>query len=428
MCTDGLNPSLAEQWRERSVDSDGLAFLQYTSGSTANPKGVMVKHHNLMHNLRVMETPVGPGPWRGLSWLPMYHDMGLVGGVLLVISCGVSCVLMSPLAFLQKPVRWLRAISNYGVTTSAGPSFAYELAADRISAEEKEGLDLSKWSIAVVGGEPINPRALERFSAAFMPCGFRPEALVPCYGLAEATLLVTRPVAGRPPRVREVTVAGSGQAKPLGRSLVGCGRTWLDMQLVIADPETMTPCPPGTVGEVWVSGLSVAAGYWGRPQETEQSFRAYLADSGTGPFLRTGDLGFIGDGELFLTGRRKDLLIIRGRNHYPEDIELTVQAAHAGLRTGCGAAFETWQDGQPLLVVVQEVEKSQRNLDLDQLLGDIRQTVAERHGLHVHDLVLLQSGSIPKTSSGKIQRHRCRLGYEQGTLKRWKAPTPSPKR
>jgi acyl-CoA synthetase (AMP-forming)/AMP-acid ligase II len=431
VCTDALDPAAASQWRERPTDPDALAVLQYTSGSTAEPKGVMVTHRNLMHNQLVMQAPLGPdGPGPGVCWLPLYHDMGLVGGVVGPVFQGKRCVMMSPSGLLQRPLRWLQAISRYRARTSAGPNFAYELCVERVTAQQKADLDLSCWDLAIVGGDPINLETIGRFYAAFASCGFRAEAFVPCYGLAEATLLVSRPPAGRPV-ARAVHAAALEQGRveatqpgaPGTRSFVSCGRPWLDVRIVIAHLETHTPCPDGLVGEIWVAGPSVAAGYWGRPDQTEHTFRAFLADTGEGPFLRTGDLGFVEAGELFITGRLKDLIIMHGRNHYPQDIEQTVQAVHPALRAGCGAAFEAWGTGQPLLVVVQEVARHTRGLDATRLLGDVRQAVAERHGLHVHALELLEPGSIPKTSSGKVQRHRCRLAFEQGTLRRWKGAT-----
>jgi acyl-CoA synthetase (AMP-forming)/AMP-acid ligase II len=406
ICTDALDASGANAWHERPCAPEGLAFLQYTSGSTAAPRGVRVTHRNLIHNQHVMQAALGPdGPGLGVSWLPLYHDMGLVGGVFQPVFHGTPCLLMSPLGLLQKPIRWLRAISRYRARTGGGPAFAYELCAERITPEQKVGLDLSKWTVAVLGGEPVSARTLERFAAAFGPCGFRPEGLGPCYGLAEATLLVA--------------ASGAPAARVLPTGHVSCGPVWLDQRVAIIHPESMTRCSPGEVGEIWVSGPSVADGYWGRPEETERTFRAFLRDTGEGPFLRTGDLGFLDGGELFVTGRLKDLIIIRGRNHYPQDIEATVQGAHPGLRANGGAAFEVRTEDGPLLVVVQEVERGTRDLDPARLLGDVRQAVAERHDLHLHDLQLLEFGSLPKTSSGKVQRHLCRLGYQQGTLKLW---------
>jgi acyl-CoA synthetase (AMP-forming)/AMP-acid ligase II len=458
LCTDGLDPSGARRWRQRPIDPEALAVLQYTSGSTAAPKGVMLTHRNLMHNQRMMQTALGDdGPGLGVCWLPLYHDMGLMGGVLQPVFHGTSCVMMSPLGLLQRPIRWLRAISRYRAVSSGGPNFAYDWCVERIAPEERAGLDLSSWSIAAVGAEPIHPVTLERFAAAFGPCGFRPEAFCPGYGLAEATLLVTSGPRSAPPVIRIVSASALEQGQvvaaapphppPLSlkaeerreallalssyggrgdrgkeadvRALVGCGHPWLGQRLEIVNPDTRVPCPAGLVGEIWIAGPSVAVGYWNRPEETKHTFRAFLSN-GDGPFLRTGDLGFVQDGELFITGRLKDLIVIRGRNHYPQDIEQTVQAVHPGLRAGCGAAFETWKDGRPVLVIVQEVERRCRSLDVARLVGDIRQAVAERHELQVHDVQLVEYGSIPKTSSGKIQRHACRQGYEQGTLRRWK--------
>ena len=345
-----------------------------------------------------------------------------MGGVMQPLYCGTPCVMMSPMGFLQKPVRWLRAITRYQANVSGAPNFGYQLCVDRITDDEKSGLDLSSWNLALVGGEPVSARTLQRFADAFGSCGFRGDAFCPGYGLAEATLTVT--VASRYIPIREVK--RNAEPAAADTSYVSCGTPWLDVQVIIVDPETRMHCADGVIGEIWVGGPSVAAGYWGREEETEQTFRSRVRDSDAGPFLRTGDLGFLDDGELFITGRLKDVLIIHGRNHNPEDIERTVQATHVGLRANCGAAFEAGRNGEPRLIVVQEVQRGNRHLDYDRLIGDVRQAVATQHGLHVHDLQLLEYGSIPKTSSGKIQRHRCRLGYEQGTLKRWKHAKETP--
>jgi acyl-CoA synthetase (AMP-forming)/AMP-acid ligase II len=452
--TDGIDASAAARFRPLPTDPDALALLQYTSGSTAEPKGVMVTHRSLMHNERLIHTAFEHcGPGMGVCWLPTYHDMGLIGGVLQVVYHGAACMLMSPLILLRWPGRWLRAISKYGADTSGGPNFAYDFCVQRVPPEERTGLDLKKWSVAAVGSEPISPRTLEQFAAAFEPYGFRPEAFYPCYGLAEATLYVTGGPKGRRPVVRTVdaTALEQGRAEPSDagrvacpplcvrmegtsmptqsrghatRLLVGCGRQWPGQEVRIVDPESAMLRPDGRVGEIWVAGPSVAAGYWGRPEETERAFRARLADTGGGPFLRTGDLGFVQDGELFLTGRIKEVILIRGRNHYPHDIENTVQAVHPGLRPACGAAFEVTSADRPRVVVVQEVDRSCRKLDVARVVGDIRQAVAEGHDLQVHDVRLLEYGSLPKTSSGKVQRHLCRAGYERGTLRPWKGARP----
>ncbi len=427
--TDDLDPSAAGRWREPRLDPDALALLQYTSGSTAAPKGVMVTHRNLMHNERVILTAfehyrhVGVG----VSWLPPYHDMGLVGGILQTVYRGASLVMLSPVALLQDPLHWLRAVSRYRADTSGGPNFAYDLCVTRSTPEERAALDLSNWSVAAVGAEPVSPQTLDRFAEAFAPGGFRREAWYPCYGLAEATVIVSGGARTASPVVRRLDpvalehgTATAAAADTAGaRVVVGCGRPWFGDEVRVVDPESRLPKADGEVGEIWVAGPSVTRGYWNRPRETEETFHGRTADTGAGPYLRTGDLGFVADGELFVTGRIKDVIVIRGRNHYPQDIEATAQAAHPGLRRGCGAAFEAWRDDRQRLVVVQEVDRGGRGVDPARVVGDVRQAVAERHEVQVTDVVLLEYGSIPKTSSGKVRRAACRTGYETGTLRVW---------
>jgi acyl-CoA synthetase (AMP-forming)/AMP-acid ligase II len=431
LATDRLDLAAALRWRDPGISLEHTAFLQYTSGSTAAPKGVEITHRNLMHNEHVIETAVEHvGPGLGVCWLPLYHDFGLIAGVLQAIYHGAACVLLSPLHMLQRPSRWLHAVSRYRADTSGGPSFGYDLCVERVSDAEKAALDLGNWSVAGVGAEPVHARTLERFADAFACCGFRPKTFYPCYGLAEGTLFVTGGAKSARPVVLPVNPVEleQGRAVPMeptapgARLLVGCGRAWLDQTIAIVDPKSLLSCPDGSVGEIWVQGPSVARGYWNRPELTRATFQARLAGTGAGPFLRTGDLGFVREGELFITGRLKDVLVIRGRNHYPEEIEATVQALNPGLRPGCGAAFEVRQDGPSRVVIVQEVERRCRGLDVAELIGDIREAVAQRHDLQVQDVVFLETGSLPRTSSGKVQRHRCRSEYEQGTLKRWKGP------
>jgi acyl-CoA synthetase (AMP-forming)/AMP-acid ligase II len=458
LATDSIASDLATAWQEPEVNSDTLAFLQYTSGSTGTPKGVMVSHGNLLHNCSMIQKCFADTPnSRGVSWLPPYHDMGLIGGVLQPLYVGASMILMSPVAFLQKPFRWLQAISDFKATTSGGPNFAYELCVRRVTPEQRASLDLSSWELAFTGAEPVRAETLEQFAATFESCGFRNEAFLPCYGMAETTLLVSGGVKTDSPIIRQVNGAALEQnrvvtvanAQEGTRTLVGCGQSWLDQTIVIVDPESLTLCPADKVGEIWVSGSSIAQGYWNRPEETKQAFHAYLADTGvsversvpensaaaskelavatqgssgatgqsSGPFLRTGDLGFLQDGELFITGRIKDVIIIRGQNHYPQDIELTVEKSHPALRPGCGAAFAVEVKGSERLVVVQEVERTYlRKLDVNEVVGSIRQAVAAEHALQVYATVLVKTGSIPKTSSGKIQRHACRSGFLAGSL------------
>ena len=433
VATDDLDAAGADGWGEPRADGRTLAFLQYTSGSTARPKGVMVSHGNLLHNEEMIRLAFGQTEESVIvGWLPLYHDMGLIGNVLQPLYLGARCVLMSPVAFLQKPSRWLRAISRYRATTSGGPNFAYDLCVRKAAAEESASLDLSSWDVAFNGAEPVRRETLESFAAAFGPCGFRREAFLPCYGLAEATLLVSGGTKGAAPTTRRLlnaqlerhraveASAGEGPA----RELVGCGSAWGGQEIVVADPETLERCEPGRVGEIWVAGASVAEGYWRRPAETEQTFGARLSGAaGAGPFLRTGDTGFLHDGELFVTGRLKDLIIVRGLNHYPQDIELTVERCHPALRPGGGAAFSFEADGEERLAVVQEVER-RGHPNLESLTESIRRAVAEEHEVRVHAVLLIKPNGLPKTSSGKIQRHACRAAFLDGSLPvlaRWQA-------
>jgi acyl-CoA synthetase (AMP-forming)/AMP-acid ligase II len=422
--TSGLDESQAESWQQTEVTGDTVAFLQYTSGSTARPKGVMLTHRNLIHNSELISRAYRTSSESvGVSWLPPYHDMGLIGQILNPLYNGARMVLMSPGAFLQRPYRWLRAISAYRATHSGGPNFAYELCARKITPEQRETLNLSQWRVAFNGAEPIRRETLSLFAGTFAPCGFRREAFHPCYGLAEATLMVSCKSKSGPPAVKTVRAAALEQnrvAEALtiddgARVLVGSGQTLLEQRIVIADPETLSRCRPDEVGEVWVSGPSVARGYWNLPEETERTFNAYLSDTGEGPFLRTGDLGFLHHEQLFVTGRIKDLIIVYGRNLYPQDIEMSAERSHPALRHGCGAAFSVPVNGEEQLVVVQELEFRQRP-NLAEVSKAIRRAVAEEHGIQLHDVVLLKPGSIPKTSSGKIQRHACKTGFLAGTL------------
>ena len=417
--TDALSAGQEDAWQEPIIPSDTLAFLQYTSGSTSTPKGVMVSHANILHNERVMESRFQTTEQSiFVSWLPPYHDMGLILGILHPCAVGFPSILLSPLHVMQSPVRWLQALSRYRGTISGGPNFAYDLCVDKIAPERRQALDLSSWSVAFNGAEPVRHTTLDRFVSTFASCGFRRQALYPCYGLAEATLMTSGGLPAAPPVMksvnktalqRSIVEESSGEGEE-SQTVVGCGQTIPDQKILIVHPDSLLPCLPDEVGEIWVSGPSVAQGYWNKPEETAQTFQASLATPSQENFLRTGDLGFLHKDELFVTGRLKDLIIIRGNNHYPQDIELTVEQSHPALRPGCGAAFTVERDGQEQLVIVQEVERqSLRSLDVEKVGKAIRKAVSERHGLRISAIVLIKTGGIPKTSSGKIQRQACRM-------------------
>jgi len=440
LITEQVNSELAEEWQDPIVKSDTLAYLQYTSGSTSTPKGVMVSHGNLMdHCAKLSQAWDYTSDSIAATWMPYFHDYGLVDGLLQPLYTGIPCYVMSPLTFIKRPLRWLQTISRYKVTHSQGPNFAYEHCVRRTSPEQYSNLDLSTWRIASNGAEPIRKETLERFVEAFKPFGFRACAFYPAYGLAEATLLVsTKPKTDMPvfctvsaAALQQNQIIEASEYQHGVQTLVGCGHPIGDTKVVIVHPQTLNQCEPNQVGEIWISSRSVAQGYWNRPQETASTFRAYLASTGVsealvpsgasaaqslGPFLRTGDLGFLHDGELFVTGRLKDLIIIRGRNHYPQDIEFTVEKSHPALRLSCGAAFSVDVAAQERLVVVQEVERHYQTLDFEQVVGAVRQAIALEHELEVYAVLLLKTGSILKTSSGKIKRQACRVSFLDGSL------------
>lgn len=416
----------AEGWEGPGPAPDAPAFLQYTSGSTSDPRGVVVTHANLAHNEEAIRLGFGQTEDSVVvGWLPLYHDMGLIGNVLQPLYTGATAVLLSPLAFLQRPRLWLETIDRYRGTTSGGPNFAYDLCVRKIGEAEREGLDLSSWRVAFNGAEPVHAETLEQFSSAFAPCGFRREAFFPCYGLAEATLFVSGGDPAGLPVVRAFdgegltghdaveTAPGEAGARPLA----GCGRPSPGQRIAVVDPASIALCPPGRIGEIWISGPSVAAGYWGRPEDSERLFRARTAE-GDGPFLRTGDLGFLAvDGELFVTGRQKDLIILRGRNYYPQDVERTAARVDPALRPDSGAAFSIERDGAERLVVAHEVERGRADAsDLEALAEAVRRAVADEHEVAVEEVVLLRSGTLPKTTSGKVRRQACRAEYLAGTL------------
>ena len=435
--TDEIPPDLDLYWQFPGVTPDTLAFLQYTSGSTSQPKGVMLSHANLMHNLKVIRHGFQIGDQgRGVFWLPSYHDMGLIGGVLEPMYVAGPSQLMSPVSFLQRPFRWLQAITRFKGTISGAPNFAYDLCVEKITKDEIKTLDLSSWRLAFCGAEPVRPETLDRFAETFKSCGFRKQAFYPCYGLAEATLLVSggegsgEPVTfslQRSALEQDRVVPALSEREQDALTMVSCGRTMLDQQIIIVHPDTLNPCEPDEIGEIWVSGPSIAQGYWNNPIDTKQAFQAFIQDTGEGPYLRTGDMGFLRNGELFITGRLKDLIIIHGRNHYPQDIELTVEKSHPALQPSGGAAFSVPIEDEERLVIVQELTRQHRKANVDQVAKAIRKAVAEDHDLQVYAILLVKPLSIPKTSSGKIKRHACKREFLENRLDvigEWKA-TPS---
>lgn len=413
----------ADTWQPPCISTDDIAFLQYTSGSTTAPKGVMVSHGNLLHNLAHIEKSFGQNSEsHGAIWLPPYHDMGLIGGILQPMYAGFPVTLMSYMMFLQRPIRWLQTITRFRITGTGGPNFAYELCLRKIKPEQRDQLDLSSLEVAFNGAEQVYHKTLDQFADYFSPCGFRREAFLPCYGLAEGTLLVTGGPKGRLPVIQHVMTSGLEQNKVIlsptattdSRILVSCGQNMSDQDIKIVDPETRQPCASDQVGEIWLRGPSVAKGYWNKPTETESTFRARLSGSEEGPFLRTGDLGFLLGGELYMTGRLKDLIICDGRNHYPNDIEKTVESAHPAIRPSGCATFSISHEGIEHVIIMAEIE-NKPDVKADEILKAIRSAVAAHHELHVDDIKLINPGGIPRTQSGKIKHYQCRANYLSGT-------------
>lgn len=425
IATDNITNTNEVDWRQPKINTDTLAFLQYTSGSTGAPKGVMISHGNMMHNL-AMNAAASEfhANSRTITWLPFGHNTGMLTGVVQPLYNNFPVIIMSPLDFLQKPLRWLTAISQYKGTQSLAPNFAYDLVCFRTTSEERATLDLSCWELAASGAEPVRAETIERFVNTFSPYGFRREAFIVGYGMAESVVTISVDDKHKPVVILDVEKAAFEQNRIVvatninetTQKIVSCGRTLLDQKIIIVNPESLTQSQTGEVGEVWVSSPSVAQGYWNNEKAT-QEITGYLADTHEGPFLRTGDLGFLHDGELFVTGRRKDLIIIRGRNHYPQDIEFTVQNSHPALQPSCNAAFSIELESEERLVIAQEVKQTHLdNLDIDEVITAVRQAISKHHDLQVYAVVLLKSGTIPKTSSNKIQRRACRVGFLNESL------------
>lgn len=426
IATDRVSSELASDWVSPKVTANDLALIQYTSGSTGSPKGVMLTQGNVMANCRMItEAFQVSTDDQAVSWLPLYHDMGLIGGVVNPMYLGCCSTLMSPLAFLTKPIRWLQALSRYNANVSGGPNFAYSLCVERISEQQCEGLDLSRWKLAFNGAEPVRSDVMERFTRKFAPYGFSQKVHYPCYGMAETTLLVTGGDPRREPlqvdflakdlEAYSVNQAIAGQ-EVATRRLVSCGRAVGEEEVIIVDHETCTLAPPNKIGEIWVNSPSVGIGYWKKPQETAETFHATLADDPSGTkFLRTGDLGFFHKGELFVSGRLKDMIIVHGVNRYPQDIEATVEQCSEHLKPAGAAAFAFERGDKELLAVVCEVERK-HEIDWDEVIQAVRSAVTAEHELAPDAVILVRSSSIPKTSSGKIQRSACREYFENNNL------------
>ncbi|MVV49026.1 amino acid adenylation domain-containing protein [Pseudomonas sp. PB120] len=419
LCVDTLDSAHAERWVAPDLQHDHIAFLQYTSGSTALPKGVQVSHGNLVANELLIRHGFGidlnPDDVI-VSWLPLYHDMGLIGGLLQPIFSGVPCVLMSPAYFLGRPLRWLEAISEYGGTISGGPDFAYRLCSERVSESALERLDLSGWRVAYSGSEPIRLDTLERFAEKFAACGFTPDSFMASYGLAEATLFVAGSARGQGIgnlRVNDQALAQNRAEPGEGSAIMSCGVSQPDHAVLIVDPQALNELPDNAVGEVWATGPSIAHGYWRNPEASAKTFVQHNGKT----WLRTGDLGFMRDGELFITGRLKDLLIVRGHNLYPQDIEQTIEREVEVVRKGRVAAFAVNVDGQEGIGIAAEISRSvQKILPPEALIKAIRQAVAEAYQEAPSVVVLLNPGALPKTSSGKLQRSACRIRLAEGSL------------
>ena len=428
LASDRIELNVAQKYQDLAISNQDLAFLQYTSGSTAEPKGVKIAHHNLLHNLEAIHHCFGHSTSsQGVIWLPPYHDMGLIGGILQPLYGDFPVTLMSPLMFLQNPLRWLRAISKYRATTSGGPNFAYDLCVRKYKPELAADLDLSCWELAFNGAEPISNRTMQEFSQTFSAHGFRSSAFYPCYGMAEATLIVSGGNKQEEPVTKKVVSAELEQNRiaiakddnQANRTLVSCGHSLPDQKIAIVNPADNTICQSGEIGEIWVSGASIAKGYWEKSAATTATFQAQTTEQPEINFLRTGDLGFLDAGELYVTGRLKDLIVIKGRNHYPQDIERTVEASSDFIRPSGTASFTVFAKEEEKLVILSEIERNYWNSrnqennkpDLKQL---IRRQIAQNHDLQTHQILLLKPGSVPKTSSGKIQRSLCRHNFLAG--------------
>jgi acyl-CoA synthetase (AMP-forming)/AMP-acid ligase II len=426
LAVDQVAPENAAYWREPALRADDLAYLQYTSGSTRKPAGVSLTHRNLVTGIRQLtEQSVGFGRESAVvSWLPYYHDMGLICGIAMPLAIGAHAVHLSSFAFVQQPFRWLSLISQHRADWTATPNFGYDLCVRRVSEAQKRTLDLSSLVTLANGSEQVRPESIERFQAAFDGCGLSPTVHSPGYGMAESTLGVASSVVGAVVRPFDRTELSIGRVRPCAsdvaaaRPMVSCGTPFPDVDLAIVDPERRIRCAPDAVGEIWVRGDNVAKGYWRQPELSEKVFGAHLADAirprPEESWLRTGDLGFLHEGDLYVVGRLKETILIDGRNHYSTDIETTVQEACQGVRAAGVAAFGVDVDGAERLVVAVEVKRSARGAEDSwraELEQQARQAISVHHGIELHDLLTVSHGALPRTSSGKLRRGELRANY-----------------
>jgi acyl-CoA synthetase (AMP-forming)/AMP-acid ligase II/acyl carrier protein len=423
----------AKDWEPEEILPDDIALLQYTSGSTGQPKGVMISQLNLLYNSEyIRQTFEFDINSVGVNWLPIFHDMGLIGGVLQAAYLGVLNVGMPPMAFLKNPLNWLKAIEKYKGTTGGGPNFSSDYCIQKTTEEERASLDLSSIKTFYCGAEPVRKQTMESFPEAFIKSGASPVQMYPVYGMAETTLIVSGGYQNEQPKYLKIDAIALQENKVLIANeknlktveLVGCGHSWMETKIEIVNPATFERSKENDVGEIWVSGPTVAKGYWNKAEENQRSFGAIINSSDDGPFLRTGDLGFLYEDELYITGRLKDLIIIRGVNYYPNDIELTVQSTDTSLKQNSGAAIPVTMNNEEKLVIIQELERlALRNTDYTKIINNIRTAISEEHELDVYGIVLIRTGSIPMTSSGKIQRRLSKYGYlnkELNVVAEWK--------
>ncbi|WP_063768897.1 fatty acyl-AMP ligase [Verrucomicrobium sp. BvORR034] len=419
VATELIPEASADSWAAPALERSNIAFLQYTSGSTSAPKGVMVTHGNLLANHAMMQAAYDQDENSTIvCWMPLFHDMGLITALLQGLYLGSRVVIMPPETFIMKPARWLQAMSRYRAHSTGAPNFAYDLCVRKVTPEQCQDLDLSAWRLAMNAAEPVVAETLQQFTTKFAPYGFRQETLNPGYGLAEATAFVTSGACAALP-VLHLTPPSTTPDSTTTRPKVACGPPWEGGQVLIVDPDSLEPCPPGVVGEIWLTGPHVAAGYWNQPEATTRTFHAFTAGGTHGPHLRTGDLGYMYQGELCVSGRLKDIVIVCGQNHDPADIELTVEASHPRIRPHATAAFGIYDGDTEKLVVLAELGRPARGETADgdaatlhtEILRNARRDVSEQHGITLHELVLLPPSSLPKTTSGKIQRHAARRLY-----------------